>query len=73
MFITRNDNKKVDFGTIGVGEVFKDECSSIFMAIEQVENKNGGSYNAVDVETGELTHFYADEKVFALKAELVVS
>ena len=72
MFITRNDNKKVDFATIKKGDVFKDECS-IFMSIEDVENKNGGSYNAVDVETGELTHFYADEKVFALKAELVVS
>ena len=72
MFITRNDNKKVDFADIKTGEVFKDE-RSIFMAIEEVENKNGGSYNAVDVETGELTHFYADEKVFALKAELVVS
>ena len=72
MFVTRNDNKKVDFGTIKTGEVFKDECS-IFMAIEQVENKNGGICNAVDVETGELTFFYADEKVFALKAELVVS
>lgn len=72
MIITRNDNKKVDFATIKTGDVFKDECS-IFMAIEKVENKNGGSYNAVDVETGELTHFYADEKVFVLKAELVVS
>lgn len=72
MFVTRNDNKKVDFGTIRTGDVFKDE-HTIFMAIEEVENKNGGSYNAVDVETGELTHFYADEKVFALKAELVVS
>ena len=72
MFITRNDNKKVDFADIKKGDVFKDECS-IFMAIKEVENKNGGSYNAVDVETGELTHFYADEKVFALKAELVVS
>lgn len=72
MFITRNDNKKVDFCTIKKGDIFKDEYS-IFMAIEEVENKNGGSFNAVDVETGELTHFYADEKVFALKAELVVS
>ena len=72
MFITRNDNKKVDFADIKTGDVFKDECS-IFMAIEEVENKNGGSYNVVDVETGELTHFYADEKVFALRAELVVS
>lgn len=72
MIITRNDNKKVDFADIRVGEVFEDGCS-IFMAIEEVENKNGGSYNAVDVETGKLTHFYADEKVFAIKAELVVS
>ena len=72
MFITRNDNKEVDFGNIKTGDVFTDDCS-IFMVIEEVENKNGGSYNAVDLETGELTHFYADEKVFALKAELVVS
>lgn len=72
MLITRNDSKQVDFGTIKNGDVFKDEWG-IFMAIKEVEDKNGGSYNAVDVETGELTHFYADEKVFALKAELVVN
>lgn len=72
MFITRNDSKRVDFSDIKTGDVFKAECG-ILMAIEEVENKNGGSYNAVDLETGELTHFYADEKVFALKAELVVS
>lgn len=72
MFVIRNDNKKVDFSAIKTGDVFKEE-HSIFMAIEEVENKNGGSYNAVDVETGELTHFYASEKVIALKAELVVS
>lgn len=72
MFITRNDNKEVDFYTIEKGDVFKNNCG-IFMAIEEVENKNGGFYNAVDVETGELTFFYSDEKVIALKAELVVS
>ena len=72
MLITRNDNKKVDFGTIKKGEVFKDECT-ILMAIEEIESLKGGRYNAVDVETGELAYFFADEKVFSLKAELVVS
>ena len=72
MLITRNDNKEVDFCDIKTGDVFKNDCG-IFMAIERVEDKNGGFYNAVDVETGELTLFYADEKVVALKAELVVS
>ena len=72
MKITRNDNKKVDFATLKSGDIFKDE-SSVFLVIEEVENKRGGTYNAVDVETGELTHFYADEKVFALNAELIIS
>lgn len=72
MKITRNDNIKVDFGTLRGGDVFKDE-SSLFLVIEEVENKNGGSYNAVDIETGELTHFYADERVFLLNAELIIS
>lgn len=72
MLITRNDNKEVDFCTIETGDVFKNNCG-IFMVIEEVEVKNGGFYNAVDVETGELTLFYADEKVVALKAELIVS
>ena len=72
MRITRNDNIKVDFGTLRGGDVFKGE-SSLFMVIEQVENKYGGTYNAVDIETGELTHFYADERVFLLTAELIIS
>ena len=52
MKITRKDNIKVDFGALRGGDVFKDE-SSLFLVIEEVENKNGGSYNAADIETGE--------------------
>ena len=72
MKITRNDNIKTDFGMLKNGDVFTDE-SVVFMVIEDVENKNGSVYNAVDVECGELAHFYADEKVYPLRAELVVN
>ena len=72
MKITRKDNMKTDFGELRGGDVFKDG-EMLCMVIEEVENKNGGTYNAVDIETGELTHFYADEKVIPLHAELIVS
>lgn len=72
MLVTRKDNAKIDFGMLKNGDVFKDE-SSIFMVIEDIEDKKGSIYNAVDVECGELTHFYADEKVYPLRAELIVS
>lgn len=72
MTIIRNDKKDVDFGTLENGDIFKDH-ENIFMVIEEIESKNGGIYNAIDLENGDLTLFYADEKVIALKAELVVS
>jgi hypothetical protein len=72
MKITRKDNNEVDFCTLTLGDVFKND-DDIFMAIREVENKKGGFYNAVNMETGELTIFYADEKVFPLQAELIVS
>lgn len=72
MTIIRNDNKGIDFGTLANGDIFKDH-ENIFMVIEEIEGKNGGIYNAIDLENGDLTLFYADEKVIALKAELVVS
>ena len=72
MVVTRKDNAQIDFGMLKNGDVFKDE-HGVFLVIEDVENKNGGVYNAVDVECGELTRFYADEKVYLLHAELIVS
>ena len=72
MTIIRNDKKSIDFGTLENGDIFKDR-ENIFMVIEEIEGKNGGIYNAIDLESGELTLFYADEEVIALKAELVVS
>lgn len=72
MNVIRKNNTKVDFATLKSGDVFQGG-HSILMAIDEVENKNGGSYNAVDVETGELVFYFADEQVFPLKAELIVS
>ena len=72
MTITRKDSIKTDFGELRGGDVFKDG-EVLYMVIEEVENKNGGTYNAVDIETGALTHFYADERVIPLHAELIVS
>ena len=72
MTIIRNDKKGIDFGTLENGDVFKDQ-ESIFMVFEEIEGKNGSIYNAIDLENGDLTFFYADEKVTVLKAELVVN
>lgn len=72
MTIIRNDKKGIDFGTLENGDVFKDQ-ENIFMVFEEIEGKNGSIYNAIDLENGDLTFFYADEKVIALNAELVVS
>lgn len=73
MIIVRNDKKNiVEFSFLENGDVFRYE-EGIFMVIKKVENKNGGIYNAIDLESGELTLFYSDEEVVALKAELVVS
>lgn len=72
MIVTRKDMKKVDFATLKNSDVFKYE-DDIFMVIEDVVHKNGFMYNAVNVETGELAHVYADEEVYPLHAELIVS
>jgi hypothetical protein len=72
MTIIRNDKKGIDFGTLENGDIFKDQ-ENIFMVFEEIEGKNGSIYNAIDLENGDLTFFYADEQVIALKAELVVS
>lgn len=72
MTIIRNDNKGIDFNTLKIGDVFKDQ-ENILMVIKKIESKNGSVYNAIDLEDGELTLFYADEEVIPLKAELVVS
>ena len=72
MTVIRNDKKNIDFGTLENGDVFKDQ-ENIFMVFEEIEGKNGSIYNAIDLENGDLTFFYADEKIIALKAELVVS
>ena len=72
MKITRKNNNKVDFASLKNGDVFQDG-DNIFMAVDEVENKNGGSYNAINLETGVLTRFYGDEYVLLIKAELIVS
>lgn len=72
MTIVRNDKNHFDFGNLENGDVFRYQ-DDVFMAIKEVKTKNDGIYNAVDLETGELTLFYADEEVVAVKAELVVS
>lgn len=72
MTIIRNDKKDIDFGTLENGDIFKDR-ENIFMVFEEIEGKNGSIYNAIDLENGDLTFFYADEEVIPLKAELVVS
>ena len=76
MKITRNDNKFVDFGTISKGTVFKDTSDVIYIALDLITRREKGAdtpINAVDLETGELAWFFADEQVCPLSAELIVS
>ena len=72
MTIIRNDKNHFDFSRLTNGDVFRYQ-DDVFMVIKEIENKNGGIYNAIDLESGELTFFYTDEEVVAVKAELVVS
>lgn len=72
MTIVRNDKNHFDFGNLENGDVFRYQ-DDVFMVIKEIENKNGSMYNAIDLENGDLTFFYADEEVVALKAELVIS
>lgn len=72
MFVTRKDVTATDFGSLKRGDVFRDG-ETIYMSIENIESADRSRYNAVDVETGELAFYYADEKVYPLQAELVVS
>lgn len=72
MTIIRNDKNHFDFSLLTNGDVFRYQ-DDIFMVIKEVENKNGGIYNAIDLENGDLTFFYSDEEVIPLKAELVVN
>lgn len=72
MTIIRNDKNHFEFGNLENGEVFRYQ-DNVFMVIREVETKNGGIYNAIDLEDGGLTLFYADEEVIPLKAELVVN
>ncbi len=72
MTIIRNDKNHFEFGNLENGDVFRYQ-DSVFMVIREGETKNGGIYNAIDLEDDGWTRFYADEEVVAVKAELVVS
>ena len=60
------------FGNIEPGTVFAVE-DSIYMAIEPIEEKElGVPLNAVNLETGELAHYFDDTAIQVVDAELCV-
>ena len=60
------------FGNIEPGTVFAVE-DSIYMAIEPIEEKELGVFlNAVNLETGELAHYFDDTAIQIVEAELCV-
>ena len=60
------------FGNIEPGTVFAVE-DSIYMAIEPIEEKElGVPLNAVNLETGELAHYFDDTAIQIVDAELCV-
>ena len=68
------DFRKPDdyFGNIEPGIVFAIK-DSIYMAIEPIEEKELGVFlNAVNLETGELAHYFDDTAIHVVDAELCV-
>ncbi len=60
------------FGNIEPGTVFIVE-NSVYMAIEPIEEKNlDVLLNAVNLETGELAHYFDDTAIQIVDAELCV-
>ena len=60
------------FGNIEPGTVFV-VGNSVYMAIEPIEEKElGVPLNAVDLETGELAHYFDDTAIQIVDAELCV-
>lgn len=60
------------FGNIEPGTVFAVK-SSFYMAIEPLEEKELGVYlNAVNLETGELAHYFDTDFIQIVEAELCV-
>lgn len=60
------------FGNIEPGTVFVVE-NSVYMAIEPIEEKElEVLLNAVNLETGELTHYFDDTAIQIVDAELCV-
>ena len=60
------------FGDIEPGTVFSVE-DSIYMAIEPIEeNEFGVPLNAVNLETGELAHYFDTTAIQIVEAELCV-
>lgn len=67
------DFRKPDyFGNIEPGTVFVVE-NSVYMAIEPIEEKNlDVLLNAVNLETGELAHYFDTTAIQIVEAELCV-
>ena len=66
----------VNFGDIQIGEVFRDTNDNVCIKIEDLFDKglgNHGSINAIILVNGEATFYFADEKVFRINTELIVS
>ena len=60
------------FGNIEPGTVFAVE-DNIYMAIEPIEEKELGAFlNAVNLETGELAHYFDTTAIQIVDAELCV-
>lgn len=60
------------FGDIEPGTVFAVE-DNIYMAIEPIEEKELGVFlNAVNLETGELAHYFDTDFIQVVEAELCV-
>ena len=61
-----------NFGDIEPGTVFAVE-DSIYMAIEPIEEKElGVPLNAVNLDTGELAHYFDTDYIQLVEAELCV-
>lgn len=62
----------VDFNKIEVGELFYDD-DDVFMRIKDLEDSNGGVFNAICLNDGEFAFYASLDRVNKVSGKLVVT
>ena len=72
MIVERTTNE-VEFRFIEGGECFIDSYNNVYIKFsDTITVENGEKYNAVDVISGDVFHYFVNEMVTPVKAKLVI-